>query len=239
MNDLFNPSFENETPEMIIMRTLRETVDEQAKRIAEMEDEANWVREKLKLGKDVNKHAVFAQLHILAAHANGYRRYIEAGKCGDKEGEIARQSVRLAEIEELIYIPGEWKCPDCSFRLSKRVLAVNDGNVYCDQREDVEGCPNDGMMMRRVTWKEDVADADNAVELWSEKANNLEQDRARLDWLESQMRKTQAQGQKPKVFWDTDGSTLPIAAESLREAIDAAKPLMPQVAQLLRRHPNE
>jgi hypothetical protein len=201
---------------------LRIELEKMRNRIAEMEDERKWIREKLKLADDANKYGVFAKLHILTAHANGYERYIEAGKCDEKEGEIARQSVRIAELEELVHIPGEWKCPECKFRLSKRVLAVNDGGVYCDQREDVEGCPNDGMMMRRVTWKEDIAAADKAVEFWSEKANRFEQDAIRVDWLESQMKKTQAQGQAPKVFWDTRGSTLPIAATSIREAIDAA-----------------
>lgn len=61
---------------------------------------------------------------------------------------------QLASNDELIYAPGEWKCEQCGFSLIKKALYVQTGQIGMDREEDLEGCPNDGSWMRRVTWKE-------------------------------------------------------------------------------------
>lgn len=55
-----------------------------------------------------------------------------------------------------IYVPGCWRCEKCKFELSKQTIFMASGNIGLS-REDVERsehCPNDGEMMRRVTWAE-------------------------------------------------------------------------------------
>lgn len=61
---------------------------------------------------------------------------------------------QLASNDELIYAPGEWKCEQCGFNLIKKELYVQTGQIGMDREEDLEGCPNDGCWMKRVTWKE-------------------------------------------------------------------------------------
>jgi hypothetical protein len=38
-------------------------------------------------------------MHIVCSHAYGYETYIKAYRCDDKQGEIARQAVRIGELE--------------------------------------------------------------------------------------------------------------------------------------------
>ncbi len=61
---------------------------------------------------------------------------------------------QLVSNDELIYAPGEWKCEQCGFNLIKKALYVQTGQIGMDREEDLEGCPNDGSWMKRVTWKE-------------------------------------------------------------------------------------
>ena len=41
-------------------------------------------------------------MHVLESHAHGYETYVAAFKCDDKQGEIARQSVEIAECHEAL-----------------------------------------------------------------------------------------------------------------------------------------
>jgi hypothetical protein len=73
---------------------------------AELAKEAAWIRNKLGLPVDVKLLSgditLAGTMHNIVHQANGYVRYIEAFKCDDKQGEIARQSVRIAEQEQQI-----------------------------------------------------------------------------------------------------------------------------------------
>lgn len=73
-------------------------------KVAELEKEASWIRGKLKLPEDTKllsgEVTLAGTMHCLVSHANGYLKYIETEKCDDKAGEIARQSVRIAELEK-------------------------------------------------------------------------------------------------------------------------------------------
>lgn len=51
-------------------------------------------------------------------------------------------------------MPGAWICDKCGFILDKKILAVNDGQVYADTSPLNEHCPNDNRLMRPLTWRE-------------------------------------------------------------------------------------
>ncbi len=89
---------------------------------------------------------------------------------------------RLHEVErEHLYVPGDWVCPKCSFRLHKRVMSATDLSVGVDASAEPEPCPNDGVMMERLAWKQDATEA-NRVALDLVKENRRL--RERLDELE-------------------------------------------------------
>lgn len=72
--------------------------------LAGLREEALWIRRKLELPDDTEflsgKQSLAGQMHVLCTHAAGYLKYIEAYKCDDKQGEIARLTVRNAELLE-------------------------------------------------------------------------------------------------------------------------------------------
>ncbi len=71
-------------------------------------------------------------------------------------------------IEELLYTPASFACDKCGFRLEIRTMLAATGEVGIKRGgEDCnEPCPNDGTLMRRVTWKEMALDSsDSAHEL--------------------------------------------------------------------------
>ncbi len=65
--------------------------------LAERDKGMRWIRQKLKLPDGVGMDDVYGEMHVMESHAHGYMTYIEAGKCDDKSGEIARLTVQLAE----------------------------------------------------------------------------------------------------------------------------------------------
>lgn len=58
-----------------------------------MDNESAWVRMKLKLPPNASLQDVQGKMHVWDSRASGYMRYIDAHKCDDKQGEIARLSV--------------------------------------------------------------------------------------------------------------------------------------------------
>lgn len=60
--------------------------------------ESRWIREKLNLPADATTSNVQGLMHVVCAHAHGYEAYIAAYKCNDKQGEIARLTVEVAEL---------------------------------------------------------------------------------------------------------------------------------------------
>lgn len=79
-------------------------------------------------------------------------------ECAEKIAEHVIEREVLTEeftkLNEAQFVPGVWQCAECNFQVSKNILYVESGAVGADRTEDVEGCPNDGMLMQRVTWKQ-------------------------------------------------------------------------------------
>lgn len=51
-------------------------------------------------------------------------------------------------------MPGAWACDKCHFVLQKNVLYTCDGSVSADMSLLNVVCPNDGQLMRPLTWRE-------------------------------------------------------------------------------------
>lgn len=67
------------------------------------EESLAWIRKKIGVPEDAKmfsgKETIAGQLHVIFDHHQGYMNYITSYKCNDKQGEIARQSVRISELE--------------------------------------------------------------------------------------------------------------------------------------------
>jgi hypothetical protein len=72
--------------------------------------------------------------------------------------------------DDLVYVPGDWVCPECNYRLHQRILRASDGAVGVSDKEG-ETCPNDGYVLNRLTWRQDAEDANRvALDLMKERA---------------------------------------------------------------------
>lgn len=76
------------------------------------------------------------------------------------------------EQRELIYVPGHWQCPKCSFY---QVSSILHPNGISPNRETPEQCPNDGTEMMPVTWRQNAQDGRAGQERLMERINELEQ----------------------------------------------------------------
>ena len=56
-------------------------------------------------------------------------------------------------------VPGEFACPECGFVLTKSVLNPTTGQCGRDVADRLEPCPNDGTILRPVTYAEALAEA--------------------------------------------------------------------------------
>ncbi len=70
-------------------------------------EEPTWVRLRLGLPKDTpfstgDGPTLCGTLNVICSDAFGYRTYIAAHKCGDKEGQIARQAVEIERLRERV-----------------------------------------------------------------------------------------------------------------------------------------
>lgn len=78
-------------------------------------------------------------------------------------------------------MPGAWTCGKCQFRLQENILFAGNGAISADTSLDTspvnERCPNDGSLMRPLTWRE-------VNEELYEKGIELSADKRRLDWLD-------------------------------------------------------
>lgn len=78
---------------------LKDQITPLTERIAELEGDAQWVRRRLGKDDDLTFLELCGELHVLTSHAAGYNKYITSYKCDDKQGEIARQHVKILEHE--------------------------------------------------------------------------------------------------------------------------------------------
>lgn len=87
-----------------------------------------------------------------------YLRGRQDGDCMDKDAaihcdqamhELIRQQARSAELEALVYVPGEWHCPKCNLVLLASVMAAANGEMYTDDKP--QQCANGCGPMWRVS----------------------------------------------------------------------------------------
>lgn len=80
-------------------KTMVNELKDQGAELKQRREEAEWIRIKLGLPADTSTSDLYGKMHVICSHAYGYEMYIVAHKCDDKQGEIARQSVRIQELE--------------------------------------------------------------------------------------------------------------------------------------------
>lgn len=74
----------------------------------------------------------------------------------------------LASFFRLIYVPGDWYCPECKFILHQRTLYAKTGDVGVNHAKP-DNCPNDGSEMRKLTYMQDAQAANQmALDLLKE-----------------------------------------------------------------------
>ena len=78
-----------------------------ASRLIELANAFLWVLRKIQNWKGYTPptdgrdsiREVYGNMHVMEAHAHGYETYIAANQCDDKQGVIARQYVRIGQLE--------------------------------------------------------------------------------------------------------------------------------------------
>lgn len=150
---------------------------------------------------------------------------------------------RVAEAEADRYVPGVWRCPACTFQLTRSVLYVKSGTVGADIGPLIQHCPNDEVAMERVTWKEYAKNIATVCEQQIKRAYDAEQARDRLQIWKDQVMELERS-------WDEQavgkalGMTLGVSiranimpgiqrlqqiadnlAAALRDALDALRPI--------------
>ena len=98
------------------------------------------------------------------------------------EMDIESAQKRIAELERLVYVPGLWRCPKCSFSLMQANLNAQDGSVTA-RDEPGDKCPNCSSPLWRVTER----DAGN------EMGNRLEEQWARAMAAEKRLAEKEAE----------------------------------------------
>lgn len=90
----------------------------------------------------------------------------------------------VAELEALVYAPGQWKCRKCNFVLLQQYLHMPSGKVSIKSSDPNEDCPNGcGAKLEPVTERE------CAIEL----GERLEEAHRRIKELEAQLEGRTAQ----------------------------------------------
>jgi len=51
-------------------------------------------------------------------------------------------------------MPGAWICDKCKYELHNKVILTNDGSIRANTSPINHPCPNDGQLMRPITWRE-------------------------------------------------------------------------------------
>lgn len=63
------------------------------------------------------------------------------------KAEIARLKAENARLDNLVFMPGDYKCPKCGFVNHRRSLSARTGEVRASIIEEDLQCPNDGAQM--------------------------------------------------------------------------------------------
>jgi hypothetical protein len=72
------------------------------------------------------------------------------------EGQMDKLEDALDKAREAQLVPGLWECSKCGFTAHNSTLYVGSGNIGVskDDATQPELCPNDGLLLQRVSWKE-------------------------------------------------------------------------------------
>lgn len=66
---------------------------------------------------------------------------------------IARLRKRNSELQEKVFVSGNFICPECDFYLTKASIDANTGQIGIRNKEEVPECGNGCGKMERQTWK--------------------------------------------------------------------------------------
>lgn len=76
----------------------------------------------------------------------------------DNDGRTLRLQVGPGPVANSDYVPGEYRCPTCLFRLTSHKLYTATGTTGPND-DAPEPCPNDGTALEQLTWKESADEA--------------------------------------------------------------------------------
>lgn len=85
-----------------------------------------------------------------------------------------------------LYVPGQWRCPKCSFTLYQRTLNAKDGTVTARDTPG-EPCPNCATPLWRMTWQQNCEELEERCIEAIEDRRKLEEENARLRKIISQV----------------------------------------------------
>ena len=71
-----------------------------------------------------------------------------------------------------MYVPGSWACPICNYHLQSNILYARTGQIGANTQEP-EPCPNDGVTLRPVTWREAADDAHEYIKTLHDERERL------------------------------------------------------------------
>ncbi len=108
----------------------------------------------------------------------GEKSALNQGICGRHSDEAAQAYLfgvaDRTELEAQVYAPGHLECPKCNFHLYETNLYMGSGTTGPGDTDKREVCPNDGVDMNRVTWKEICRGMQKGQDLWLEKTERQE-----------------------------------------------------------------
>ena len=107
---------------------------------------------------------------------------------------------QAGEVRRAELVPGVMHCAKCKFQLNRVTLCVSDGNAYAGNNK-TEPCPNGCGPLWPVTWEQEAKNCWKALEEMHERlmaaaapqpsptaqADSVQEDAARLDWLEQNL----------------------------------------------------
>ena len=139
---------------------------------------------------------------------------------------------QAGEVRRAELVPGVMHCAKCKFQLNRVTLCVSDGNAYAGNNK-TEPCPNGCGPLWPVTWEQEAKNCWKALEEMHERlmaaaapqpsptaqaADSVQEDVARLDWLDQQCEAYGFQDIHEGNRWEIGG-----AYANVREAIDAER----------------
>ena len=75
--------------------------------------------------------------------------------------ELTEAEARVAELEKLVYVPGQWRCAKCKFSLQRMTINPTAGKIGVSERDknEPEKCPNGCGPLWRTTERQAASEA--------------------------------------------------------------------------------